>query len=220
MTVTMPRTTILIADDHTVLRQGLRRILDGDPTLQVVGEAGDGRAAVALAEKLRPSVVLMDIGLPLMNGIEATSEVHRMDPRTGVIILSMHADAGYLRRSLEAGARGYLLKDSEDLDVVRAIKAVAAGGSFFSPAMAALMREQLLAPQGAARVDELDVLTQRERQVLQLVAEGKSNKEIATIMDLGVSTVETHRKHVMEKLNLHNTADLVRFAIRHRIVVA
>src|SRR5262245_13803271 len=215
----MPRITVLIADDHTVLRHGLRRIIDGDPALQVVGEAGDGRAAVALAEQLRPAVVLMDIGLPLMNGIEATSELRRIDSRIGVIILSMHADAGYLRRSLDAGARGYLLKDAEDLDVVRAIKAVASGGSFFSPAMAALMREQLLTPWEAGSVDELDTLTQRERQVLQLVAEGKSNKEIATLMDLGVSTVETHRKHVMEKLGLHNTADLVRFAIRHRVVV-
>ena len=215
----MPRITILIADDHTVLRHGLRRILEGDPELQVVGEAGDGRAAVTLAEQLRPAVVLMDIGMPLLNGIEATREIVRIDARIAVLILSMHTDGGYLRRSIDAGARGYLLKDADDLDVVRAVKALAQGGSFFSPAVAAQMREQLLALDGRDRSDELSALTPRERQVLQLVAEGKSNKEVAVIMDLGVSTVDTHRKHTMEKLNLHNTAELVRFAIRHRIII-
>ena len=218
MTGEMPRITILLADDHTVLRHGLRRILEAEPELHVVGEAGDGRAAVALVEQWHPGVVVMDIGMPLLNGIEATREIVRIDPRVAVLILSMHADVGYLRRSLDAGARGYLLKDAEDLDLVRAVKALAQGGSYFSPVIAAQMREQLLAPAGSAGPDALAVLTQRERQVLQLVAEGKSNKEVATIMNLGVSTVETHRKHVMEKLDLHNTAAMVRFAIRKGIV--
>ena len=215
----MARVTILLADDHTVLRHGLRRILEADPDLQVIAEAGDGRTAVALAEQHRPTVVLMDIGMPLLNGIEATREITRIDPRIAVLILSMHAEGGYLRRSIDAGARGYLLKDADDLDVVRAVKALAQGGSFFSPAVAAQMREQLLNRNTGDGTDEVAVLTPRERQVLQLVAEGKSNKEIAVLMDLGVSTVDTHRTHVMEKLNLHNTAELVRFAIRQRIVV-
>ena len=215
----MGRTTVLIADDHTVLRHGLRRIIEGDPELQVVGEAGDGHAALELADKLRPTVVLMDIGLPLLNGIDATREIVKGNPKAAVLILSMHADYGYVRRSLEAGARGYLLKDAEDLDLVRAIKAVARGGSFFSPTVAASLREHVLTPGAAADGDALAALTGRERQVLQLIAEGKSNKEVATLLDVGVSTVESHRKHIMEKLDLHNTAELVRFAIRHRVIV-
>ena len=214
------RITVLLADDHTVLRQGVRRILEADAEIEVVGEAGDGRTAIDLAERMRPSVVLMDVGLPLLNGIDAAREIGKSCPQVKVVMLSMHADRAYVRRSLEVGARGYILKDAEDLELVHAIKAVARGGSFFCPGVAAQLREELLAPQARAADSDLALLTDRERQVLQLVAEGKTNKEIATILDVGVSTVESHRKRILEKLDLHNTADLVRFAVRHRIVVA
>jgi two-component system, NarL family, response regulator NreC len=213
------RITILIADDHTVVRQGVRRILEADGDLEVVGEAGDGLAAIELVRVLRPAVVLMDVGLPLLNGIDSTREVIKAAPGARVIMLSMHADRAYVRRSMEMGACGYVLKDAEDLDLVGAVKAVARGGSYFSPAVAAQLRADLVAPSAHNGDTDLGRLTDRERQVLQLIAEGKSNKEIATILEVGVSTIDSHRKHVLEKLDLHNTAELVRFAIRHGLVV-
>lgn len=212
------RITTLLADDHTVVRQGVRRILEaGD--IEVVAEAGDGHTAVELARSLRPSVVLMDVGLPLLNGIDCTREITKTAPAVRVLILSMYADPAYVRRSLEMGASGYVLKDAEDLDLVGAVKAVANGGSYFSPVVAAQLRDQVAARVVSPVTSELALLTDRERQVLQLIAEGKSNKEIATILDLGVSTIDTHRKHLLEKIDAHNTADLVRFAIRHGLVV-
>ncbi len=211
---------VFLADDHTVLRHGLRRIIDADPELQVVGEAGDGHSAVDLVHQLRPNVVLMDIGLPLLNGIDATRLITKSEPTVKVIILSMHADQAYVRRSLEAGARGYVLKDAEDLDLVRAIKAVARGGSFFSPAVSDVIRDGYLSPPGLEGRDGVDKLSDRERQVLQLIAEGRVNKEIAVLLDVSLSTIESHRKRIMEKLDLHNTAALVRFAIRNRLVEA
>jgi DNA-binding NarL/FixJ family response regulator len=211
---------VFLADDHPVLRHGLRRINDADPELQVVGEAGDGHTAVDLVHQLRPNVVLMDIGLPLLNGIDATRLITKSEPSVKVIILSMHADQAYVRRSLEAGARGYVLKDAEDLDLVRAIKAVARGGSFFSPAVSDLIRDGYLSPPGLEGRDGVDKLSDRERQVLQLIAEGRVNKEIAVLLDVSLSTIESHRKRIMEKLDLHNTAALVRFAIRNRLVEA
>jgi len=216
----MNRLGVFIADDHTVLRHGLRRIIDGDPELHAVGEAGDGHTAVDLVRQLRPHVVLMDVGLPLLNGIDATRLIVNSEPAVRVLILSMHADQAYVRRSLEAGARGYLLKDADDLDLVRAIKAVARGGSFFSPAVSSVLRDGYLAPPGSADRDGLGKLTDRERQVLQLIAEGRVSKEIAVLLDVSLHTVESHRKHMMEKLDLHNTAALVRFAIRHRLIEA
>jgi two-component system, NarL family, response regulator NreC len=216
----MSQLSVFLADDHTVLRHGLRRIIDADPELQVVGEAGDGHSAVDLVRQLRPAVVLMDIGLPLLNGIDATRLITKSEPNVKVIILSMHADQAYVRRSLEAGARGYVLKDAEDLDLVRAIKAVARGGSFFSPAVSDLIRDGYLSPPGLEGRDGVDKLSDRERQVLQLIAEGRVNKEIAVLLDVSLSTIESHRKRIMEKLDLHNTAALVRFAIRHRLVEA
>ena len=216
----MDQLGVFLADDHTVLRHGLRRIIEADPELRVVGEAGDGHAAVDQIHQLRPAVVLMDIGLPLLNGIDAARLVTKNDPSVKIVILSMHADQAYVRRSLEAGARGYVLKDAESLDVVRAIKAVARGGSFFSPAISNLIRDGYLSPPRLEGRDDLDKLSDRERQVLQLIAEGRVNKEIAVLLDVSLSTVESHRKRIMEKLDLHNTAGLVRFAIHYRLVDA
>src|SRR5258705_13620721 len=160
---------VFLADDHTVLRHGLRRIIDADPELQVVGEAGDGHSAVDLVHQLRPNVVLMDIGLPLLNGIDATRLITKSEPTVKVIILSMHADQAYVRRSLEAGARGYVLKDAEDLDLVRGIKAVARGGSFVSPAVSELIRDSDLPPPGRGRRDGCAKLSSPVGQDLHLI---------------------------------------------------
>jgi len=210
---------VLIADDHTVVRQGVRRILEDDGGIEVVGEAADGRTAVELALRLHPAVVLMDVALPRLNGIDSTREIVKLAPQTKVIMLSMHADRAYVRRSIEMGARGYVLKDAEDLDLVGAVKAVARGGSSFSPSVASQLREHLVAPVAHEGDTDLALLTDRERQVLQLIAEGRSNKEVAVVLEVGVSTIDSHRKHILEKLGLHNTADLVRFAVRHGLVV-
>ena len=213
------RLRVLLVDDHTVVRQGLRRILEAGADIQVVGEAGDGRTAAEMAERLRPHVVVMDVSLPELNGIEATRQIVKRSDGTKVLILSMHLDEVCVRESLKAGARGYLLKDSEDLDLVNAVKMLAQGRSFFSPAISKMLLEGYVGegrePQAE---DNLGLLTDREREVLQLIAEGKTNKEIATRLDVSVNTVETHRKHTMEKLDLHNTAEIVRFAVRKKIV--
>ncbi|HXJ34016.1 MAG TPA: response regulator transcription factor [Candidatus Eisenbacteria bacterium] len=216
----MGRLTVVLADDHTLVRQGVRRILQADGEIGVVGEAGDGLAAVELVRQLHPTVAIVDIGLPLLNGIDAAAQMAKVDPAVKIVILSMHGDVAYVRRSLKAGAHGYVLKDADDLDLVRAVKAVAGGGSFFSPAVSSLLRESFLAPEAPATDDALAILTDRERQVLQLIAEGRSSKEIASLLDISIHTAESHRKRVMEKLDLHNTAELVRFAIRSRILEA
>ncbi len=213
------RLRVLLVDDHTVVRQGLRRILEADADIQVVGEASDGRKAAEMAERLRPHVVVMDVSLPELNGIEATRQIVKRSDGTKVLILSMHLDEVCVRESLKAGARGYLLKDSEDLDLVKAVKMLAQGRSFFSPAISKMLLEGYVGEgRGPQAEDNLGLLTDREREVLQLIAEGKTNKEIATRLAVSVNTVETHRKHTMEKLDLHNTAEIVRFAVRKKIV--
>ena len=210
---------VLLADDHTLVRQGLRRILETDPEIEVVGEAGDGRSAVDMACSVQPDVILMDIAMPQLNGIEATRQVTQHNEGARVLVLSMHADDVYVRQSLKAGARGYLLKDSEDLELLKAVKAVNCGGSFFSPAISKLLLEGYLDDSGTRAVeDKLELLTNREREILQLIAEGQTNRDIATQLGLGINTVETHRKHIMEKLDVHNTAEVVRFAVRKKIV--
>jgi two-component system response regulator NreC len=215
----MEKLRVLLVDDHTVVRHGLRRILASDGQIEIVGEAGDGRTAVELAQRLRPDVVVMDVALPELNGIEATRQLAKRAPNVHVLMLTMHADDVYVRQSLKAGAHGYLLKDSEDLDLIKAVKAVGAGGSFFSPAVSRVVLSGYLGDRPVGESDDpLGRLTDREREVLQLIAEGKTNKEIAGALSLSVNTVETHRKHLMEKLDLHNTAELVRFAIRERLV--
>jgi two-component system response regulator NreC len=215
----MEKIRVFLVDDHTVVRQGLRRILESDEEIEIVGEAGDGRTAIDLVQKLRPHVVVMDVAMPELNGIEATRQIAKRVEGAKVLVLSMHGDDVYVRQALRAGARGYLLKDSEDLDLIKAVKAIRAGGSFFSPPVSKVVLSGYLGDKidGDAE-DSVARLTDREREVLQLIAEGKTNKEVAHSLSVSVNTVETHRKHIMEKLDLHNTAELVRFAIRTKIV--
>lgn len=187
--------------------------------MQVVGEACDGREAVRLAAELEPNIVIMDIGMPLLNGLEATAQVVRANDRIGVIMLSMYTDESYIVRALDAGAKGYLLKDNADDDIERAIRSVVVGKPFFSPAIAQAMLEDYIRLMRERRVqDSYELLTEREREVLQLLAEGKSNKEAATILNLSPYTVETHRTNLMQKLGLHNTAEIVLYAVRKAII--
>jgi two-component system response regulator NreC len=213
----MAKIRVLLVEDHTVVRQGLRRLLELDPQIEIVGEVGDGRAAIDAVRRLHPAVAIVDISLPSLNGIEVTRQLAKVSPDTKVLILSMHADDGYVRQSLKAGARGYLLKDADDQDLLKAVTALSAGESCFSPAVSKILLDGYLQEERDAS-DELSVLSDREREVLQLIAEGKSNKEVAQSLDIAVSTVESHRKHVMEKLDLHNTAAIVRFAVRKGLV--
>ncbi|MCC6539001.1 MAG: response regulator transcription factor [Bryobacterales bacterium] len=214
------RIRILVADDHGVMRKGLRLQLEQDPDLEVVGEAADGRLAVQMATELKPDVAIMDIGMPNLNGIEATAQIQKASPSTAVIVLSMHSDEEYLLRALSAGARGYLLKESAEADLERAVKAVAQGKSFFSPSIqAALMEDYVRQLQLKGLKDSYDLLTDREKEVLQLLAEGKANKEVATALNCSVNTVATHRMHLMQKLALHSSADIVLYAMRKRIIV-
>jgi two-component system, NarL family, response regulator NreC len=209
---------ILLADDHTLVRQGLRRMLEERPDWQVVAEAGDGREAVRLAEEHQPDVAIIDVAMPLLNGVETTRQITRRAPRVHVLVLSMHADEAYVTQILKAGAIGYLLKDSADVDLMRAITAVASGKSFFSPAVARMMLDDYVHPKPGQATDRYETLSEREREVFQLVAEGKANKEIAALLFISVSTVETHRGRIMEKLDVHSAAEVVLYAVRRGIV--
>ena len=215
----MAKLRILLGDDHTLLRQGLRKILQERPDWEVVAEAGDGRDAVRQALAVQPDIAILDIGMPLMNGIEATRQIVRRRPDIHVLILSMHANEAYIIQALKAGARGYLLKDSADTDLIRGVAAVASGKSFFSPAVAKVMLDDYvrhLADKGIA--DRFDTLSEREREIFQLVAEGRSNKEIAELLSVSLATIETHRAHVLQKLDVHNTAELVLYAVRRGVI--
>jgi DNA-binding NarL/FixJ family response regulator len=215
----MKKLRILLADDHIVMRTGLRALLERQPNLEVVGESENGRETVALAASLRPDVVVMDVGMPVLNGIEATQMIVTQCPTIAVVILSMHADESYVMRALKAGARGYLLKDSAAADLIGAIQAISQGKSFFSPKVSRILAEdyvRVLKQKGA--VDTYDLLTSREREILQLLAEGKANKEVATALNISPYTVETHRGHILQKLNLHNSAELVLYAVRKGII--
>jgi two-component system, NarL family, response regulator NreC len=204
-------TRILLADDHAVVRQGFRMILAAHPNFEIVAEAANGREAVEMAEQLQPDVVVMDVTMPELNGIEATRRMAQVSPRARVLALSMHKDSVYVREILRAGARGYLLKDALDRDLVAAVEAIARGEAYLSPAIA----DAVLNDYRKHVTDPLDLLSSREREVLQMIAEGKTNKEIASILNLSVYTVDAHRGRIMEKLNLHSTPELVRFAIRN-----
>jgi len=215
----MNKLRIVVADDHGIVRQGLRFVLEKQPDIEVVGEATDGREAVRLAEELHPSVIVMDIGMPQLNGLEATAQIVRRNANATVIILSMHTDEVYLVRALTSGVKGYLVKGSADQDLVAAVRAVAAGKCFFSPVIAQMLAEDYTRQLQQKQVqDSYDLLTEREKETLQLLAEGKSNKEAATVLDVSPYTVETHRMHLMQKLNLHNTAEIVLYAVRKKII--
>jgi DNA-binding NarL/FixJ family response regulator len=210
---------ILLADDHAILRQGLRRILESYPDFTVVAEASSGLEAVELARELQPQVAIVDVGMRGLNGIEATAQILRRSPRTAVLILSMHNDERYVVRALKAGARGYLLKDSVEQDLIQAIQFALEGRSFFSPAVAELLasrKSSMLVPDKVE--DRYDLLTERERQIYQLLAEGQSNKEIASLLGLSLHTVETHRTRIMEKMDVHGAAELVLSAVRRGLV--
>jgi DNA-binding NarL/FixJ family response regulator len=210
---------VILADDHGVLMKGVRFLLSEDSAIEVAGEASDGQEAVRLAEERQPDVAILDIAMPNLNGIEATAQIVRKSRRTAVIILSMYADEEYVLRALSAGARGYLLKEAAEPDLLRAVRCVAAGKPFFSPQIVeTLLDEYVQRMQREGAADSFDLLTDREKQVLQLLAEGKTNKEVASILDLGVSTVETHRLNLMQKLGLHNTAELVLYAVRKKVL--
>jgi two-component system response regulator NreC len=210
---------VLLADDHAIVRRGLRGLLES-AGLTVVGEAADGLEAVRICDELRPDLVILDIGMPKLSGLEVAERAKRMDPPPGIIILSVHGDESYIMRALAAGARAYLLKSATDEDLLPAVRAVAAGRPFFSPAVAAvLVEDHVRQLQRRKLTDSYDLLTDREKEVLQLLAEGRSNKEVAALLDLGLSTVETHRSNLMQKLNLHNTAEIVLYAVRKGLIV-
>jgi len=217
----MKRIRVLLADDHSVVRKGLRMQLQQQEQFEVVAEAADGRQAVQMAETENPDVVIMDVVMPGLGGIEATAQIVKRNPKTGVVIFSMHADETYLSRALAAGAKGYLLKDGEDLDLARAVEAAAEGKPFFSPTIAGiLVGDYMRQLQQRGLQDSYDLLTEREKETLQLLAEGKSNKEVARILNLSVYTVETHRSNIMEKLDLHTTADIILYAVRKKLITA
>jgi DNA-binding NarL/FixJ family response regulator len=212
-------TRILLAEDHAVMRTGLRLVLERQPDFRVVGEASDGREAVALAQQHKPDVILMDIGMPNLNGIDAARQITTALPQTAVVILSMHSDEAYVLRALKAGARGYLLKESAESDLIAAIRAVHNGKAFFSPAVSRMLVEDYVRQlQDREIEDSYELLTMREREVLQLIAEGKSNKEIAAMLNLSLYTVESHRGNLMEKLNLHTVPELILYAVRKGVI--
>lgn len=215
----MAKLRILLGDDHTLLRHGLRKILQERAEWEVIAEAGDGREAVRLALEVKPDIAILDIGMPLMNGIEATRQILRRLPETQILILSMHANEAYIIQAMKAGAKGYLLKDSADTELLRGVDALAGGKSFFSPEVAKVMLDDYvrhLADKGLS--DRYASLSEREREIFQLVAEGHSNKAIAELLSISSATVETHRAHVLQKLDVHNTAELVLYAVRRGVI--
>lgn len=211
---------ILLADDHTVVRQGLRKVLEERPDWKVVAEAGDGREAVRLVEHHKPDVAILDVAMPLLNGIEATRQIVRRVPHVRVLVLTMHSDEAYVTQMLHAGAAGYLLKDSADVDLLNAVAAIAEGKSFFSPAIARLMLDDFVKQRSGEPgvVDRYETLSDREREVFQLIAEGKTNKDMALLLGISPHTVETHRAHIMDKLDLHSAAEIALYAVRRGVI--
>jgi two-component system, NarL family, response regulator NreC len=215
----MKKIKILLADDHALMRRGIRVLLERHGEFEVVAEAGDGREAVQLTEAHSPDVVVADIAMPGLNGIEAARQITQKSPHTAIIILSMHSDESYLLRALKAGARGYLLKDCPESDLIDAILAVHTGKAFFSPAVSKMLVEDYMRQlQNRGIEDSYELLTTREREVLQLLAEGKSNKDVASILNLSLYTVETHRGNILQKLGLHGTPELMLYAIRKGVI--
>jgi DNA-binding NarL/FixJ family response regulator len=210
---------LLLGDDHTLVRHGLRKILEERADWEIVGEADDGRSAVKKALALQPDVAILDIGMPLLNGIDATRQIVHKAPNVKVLILSMHSDETYVTRALNAGATGYLLKDSAGKDLIKAVTAVSQGEAFFSPAVSRLMLDDYMRRAATSGVtDRYDTLSDREREIFQLVAEGRSNKEVAELLGISPATVETHRARILQKLDIHNTAELVLYAVRRGVI--
>lgn len=216
----MKRITVVLAEDHMIVREGFRKMLELESDLEVIGEAKDGRQAAALVKKLHPEVVLMDIAMPLLNGLEATRQILKAVPDTKIIMLSAHSDDAYINNATESGAMGFLLKQTSSHEVCRAIRDVQNGKTFFSPSVS--MRLKRLNPQLSGREGRLNKnvvhLTSREMEVLQLIAEGEANKQIALELGIGIKTVEKHREHLMQKLDIHDTAGLTRYAIGAGII--
>jgi two-component system response regulator NreC len=210
---------VLLADDHGIVRRGMRALLESEPGVTVVGEAADGLDALRMCEEQRPDLLILDIGMPRLNGIDVAARAQKLQPPPRVIMLSMHADESYVLRALQAGAQAYLLKDATDEDLVPAIRAVTTGRRYFSAAVSGLLAEEFVTQlQRRGLTDSYALLTDREKEVLLLLAHGRSNKEVASLLDVGVSTVETHRGNLMQKLDLHGTADIVLYAVRKRLI--
>ena len=215
----MSQITVMLADDHAILRQGVRRILETDPEFLVIAEAASGLQTIELGQKHQPDVAVVDIAMKELNGIEATAQLLRRSPKTAVLILIMFSDERYVMRAVKAGAKGYLLKDSVEEDLLKAIRAVHAGQSYFSPEVAKILLEGYARDLKAKQVDDrYELLTERERQVYQMLAEGQSNKDIANLLNLSLHTVETHRIRIMEKMDVHSAAELVLSAVRRGLV--
>ena len=215
----MSNIRVLLADDHIIMRKGLRLLLERQPNITVVGEAADGRECVELAQREKPDVVVMDLAMPNLNGIEAARQIVAQDPNVAVAVLSMHSDESYVIRALKAGARAYLLKDSAESDLIAAIKALSDGKSFFSPAISRLLVEDYMRQLERKGIDDsYELLTTREREILQLLAEGRANKDVAALLNLSLHTVETHRGNILQKLNLHSQAELILYAIRKGVI--
>jgi DNA-binding NarL/FixJ family response regulator len=210
---------VLLAEDHILVRQGFRRILEDDPGITVVGEARTGLEAIDQCKELKPDVVVMDLSMPDLGGLEATAEILKADPQIKILILSMYSNEAYVRKAFELGARGYILKNAIEVDLTRAVMALAEGQAYFSPGVSHIVLESMKAGtfQGTSQ-DPYEKLTLREKEVLQLIAQGKSNKEIATLLNISVNTVAVHRARVMETLNLHRTAELVLFAVKKGLI--
>ncbi len=211
---------VLLAEDHTLVRQGFRRILEDDPRIVVVGEASTGLAAIEQCKQLKPDVVLMDLAMPELGGLEASAEILKENPDIRILILSMYSNEAYVRKAFEVGAKGYMLKNAIELDLTRAVTALAEGGAYMSPGVSNLVIESLKAGsfQDTSK-DPYERLTLREKEVLQLIAQGKSNKEIAQLLNISVNTVAVHRAHVMETLGLHRTAEIVLYAVKRGLIV-
>ncbi len=215
----MSNIRILLADDHRVVRRGLCLLLESHDGFQVVAEASDGRQAVALAEEHKPDIVVLDVAMPMLNGIEAARQISTKLPQTGIVFLSMHSDEGYVLKALKSGGRAYLLKDSAEYDLVNAIRAVNSGKAFFSPAINKMLVDEYMRQMRENEVeDSYELLTTREREALQLFAEAKTPKEVASILNLSLYTVETHRSNIFQKLNLHSTAELILYAVRKGVI--
>ncbi len=209
---------ILLADDHTILREGIRSLIEDEPDMEVVGEAEDGLSVVKLADTLRPDLILMDLAMPLLNGLEATRQIRKNNPHAKILILTMHENEEYIRQVLAAGAMGYILKDAAARELLGAIRSIHKGEVVLSPAITRLIVTDYLRWGDLATQDSSDGLTDRERQILQMIAEGYTNKQIADILSISVKTVQAHRLNLMKKLELHDRGELIKYAIQKKII--